>query len=143
MQLLFQIVRDALCSKASGKEILEEYKKTSTISDVTRRKMVNILVADMVEYHGRVPPVNVRNLYALGITTLFPKLSDPDSKNGYIDQDFSMIFGEEVSGKFLSKWPTFFKPRVIADCCKNLTPSPVVDELLLSAQQESDDGGKC
>ncbi|KAG9272531.1 hypothetical protein AMEX_G13540 [Astyanax mexicanus] len=31
----------------------------------------------------RVPPVNVRNLYALGITTLFPKLSDPDSKNGY------------------------------------------------------------
>lgn len=60
-----------------------------------------------------------------------------------IDQDFTMIFGEEVSGKFLSKWPTFFKPRVIADCCKNLTPSPHVDELLLSAQQESDDGGKC
>ncbi|XP_076879167.1 uncharacterized protein LOC143527764 [Brachyhypopomus gauderio] len=204
--------------------------------------MVNILVADMVESHGRVPPVNVRKLNALGITTLFPKLSDPDSKNGYsgsgylswrlktvqrtsaqdhkksnttfqegpktprnihsdekqltgdecreaismmkhssdtilvknkmkatfqhrqrviqdpdsastvldlfprfldtpglIDQDFSMIFGEEVSVKFLSKWPTFFKPRVIADCCKNLTPSPHV-ELLLSAQQESDDG---
>ncbi|XP_069381497.1 uncharacterized protein [Paralichthys olivaceus] len=212
--------------------------------------MVNILVADMVESHGRVPPVNVRILYALGITTLFPKLKDPDSKNGYehfydhqsgsgylawrlktvqrnsaqdskkskttfqegpktprsirsdekqltgaecreaisvmkhssdtalvknkmkatfqhrqkvvqdpdtastvldlfprfldtpglIDQDFTMIFGEEVSGKFLSKWPTFFKPRVITDCCKNLTPSPHVDELLLSAQQESDDG---
>ncbi|KAL6467115.1 hypothetical protein MHYP_G00249190 [Metynnis hypsauchen] len=243
-------VRAALCSKPGGKEILEEYEKTSTISDVTRRKMVNILVADMVESHGRVPPVNVRNLYALGITTLFPKLSDPDSKNGYehfydhqsgfgylawrlktvqrtsaqdrkkskttfqegpktprnihsnekqltgdecreaisvmkhssdtilvknkmkatfqhrqrviqdpdsastvldlfprfldtpglIDQDFSMIFGEEVSVKFLSKWPTFFKPRVIADCCKNLTPSLHVDELLLSAQQESDDG---
>ncbi|XP_063078295.1 uncharacterized protein LOC134468284 [Engraulis encrasicolus] len=241
-------VRAVLCSKPGGKEILEEYKKTSTISDVTRRKMVNMLMADMVENHG-VPPVNVRNLYALGITTLFPKLSDPDSKNGYehfylhqsgsgylawrlktvqrtsaqdhkkskttfqegpktprsihsdekqltgdecreaistmkhssdtilvknkmkatlqhrqriiqnpesastvldlfprfldtpglIDQDFSMIFGEEVSGKFLSKWPTFFKPRVIADCCKNLTPSPLVDELLLSAQQESDD----
>ncbi|XP_063048691.1 uncharacterized protein LOC134442452 [Engraulis encrasicolus] len=243
------IVRAALCSKPSGKEILEEYEKASTLSDVTRRKMVNILVADMVEYHGRVPQVNVRNLYALGITTLFPKLSDPDSKNGYehfydhqsgsgylawrlktvqrtsaqdrkkskttfqegpktprsihsderqltgeecreailamkhssdailvrnkmkatfqhrqrviqdpesastvlnlfprfldtpglIDQDFSMIFGEEVSGKFLSKWPTFFKPRVIADCCKNLTPSPHVDELLLSAQHKSDD----
>ncbi|XP_063043022.1 uncharacterized protein LOC134437461 [Engraulis encrasicolus] len=241
-------VRAVLCSKPGGKEILEEYKKTNTITDVTRRKMVNILVADMVENHG-VPPVNVRNLYALGITTLFPKLSDPDSKNGYehfydhqsgsgylawrlktvqrtsaqdhkkskttfqegpktprsihsdekqltgdecreaistmkhssdtilvknkmkatfqhrqriiqnpesastvldlfprfldtpglIDQDFSMIFGEEVSGKFLSKWPTVFKPRVIADCCKNLTPSPLVDELLLSAQQESDD----
>lgn len=52
MQLLFQNVRAALCSKPGGKEILEEYKKTSTISDVTRRKMVNILVADMVESHG-------------------------------------------------------------------------------------------
>ncbi|XP_069388057.1 uncharacterized protein [Paralichthys olivaceus] len=243
-------VRVALYSKPGGKEIFKEYEKTSAISDVTRRKMVNILVADMVESHGRVPPVNVRILYALGITTLFPKLKDPDSKNGYehfydhqsgsgylawrlktvqrnsaqdskkskttfqegpktprsirsdekqltgdecreaisvmkhssdtalvknkmkatfqhrqkvvqdpdtastvldlfprfldtpglIDQDFTMIFGEEVSGKFLSKWPTFFKPRVITDCCKNLTPSPHVDELLLSAQQESDDG---
>lgn len=31
-----------------------------------------------------MPPVNVRILYALGITTLFPKLRDPDSKNGYV-----------------------------------------------------------
>jgi len=59
-----------------------------------------------------------------------------------IDQDFTMLFGEEVSGKFLAKWPTFFKPRVIADC-KNLPRSAHVDELLFSAQQESDDGGKC
>ncbi|KAM3599323.1 uncharacterized protein V6R79_003644 [Siganus canaliculatus] len=243
-------VRVALYSKPGGKEIIKEYEKTGSISDVTRRKMVNILVADMVESHGRIPPVNVRILYALGITTLFPKLKDPDSKNGYehfydhqsgsgylawrlktvqrnsaqdskktkttfqegpktprsirsdekqltgdeckeamsvmklsndatvvkkkmkatfqhrqtvvqdpgsastvldlfprfldtpglIDQDFTMIFDEEVSGKFLSKWPTFFKPRVIADCCKNLTATPHVDELLLSAQQECDDG---
>lgn len=28
--------------------------------------------------------MNVRILYALGITTLFPKLKDPDSKNGYV-----------------------------------------------------------
>ncbi|KAF3859067.1 hypothetical protein F7725_021466, partial [Dissostichus mawsoni] len=50
-----------------------------------------------------------------------------------------MLFGEEVSGKFLAKWPTFFKPRIIADC-KNLPGSLHVDELLLSARQESDDG---
>lgn len=59
-----------------------------------------------------------------------------------IEQDFTMLFGKEVSGKFLAKWPTFFKPRIIADC-KNLPGSLHVDELLLSAQQESDDGGKC
>lgn len=59
-----------------------------------------------------------------------------------IDQDFTMLFGEEVSGKFLAKWPTFFKPRVIVVAAKNLAPSPQVNELLLSAQQQSDDGGK-
>lgn len=59
-----------------------------------------------------------------------------------IDQDFNMLFGDEVTGKFLAKWPTFFKPRIIAEC-KNLPQSVHVDDLLLSAQQESDDGGKC
>ena len=59
-----------------------------------------------------------------------------------IDQDFTMLFGEEVSGKFLAKWPTFFKLRIIAEC-KNLPLSVHLDELLLSDQQESDDGGKC
>lgn len=53
-----------------------------------------------------------------------------------------MPFGEEVSGKFLAKWSTFFKLRIIADR-KNRPQSAHVDELLLSAQQESDDGGKC
>ncbi|XP_067456161.1 uncharacterized protein [Thunnus thynnus] len=45
--------------------------------------MVNILVADMVESHGGVPPVNVRIFYTLGITSLFPNLKDLDSNNGY------------------------------------------------------------
>lgn len=58
-----------------------------------------------------------------------------------IDQDFTMLFGGDVSGKFLAKWPTFFKPRVIADC-KNLPQSAHIDELLLSAQQKSDDDGQ-
>lgn len=54
MQLSFQNVRVALYSKPGGKEIFKEYEKTNAISDVTRRKMVNILVADMVESHGQV-----------------------------------------------------------------------------------------
>ncbi|KAK5910698.1 hypothetical protein CgunFtcFv8_004937 [Champsocephalus gunnari] len=37
----------------------------------------------MVESHGRIPPAHVRITYALGITTLFPNLKDPDSKNDY------------------------------------------------------------
>ncbi|KAK7138520.1 hypothetical protein R3I94_013980 [Phoxinus phoxinus] len=45
--------------------------------------MVNLLVADMMEVHGRIPPTHVRTKYAVGITTLFPNLSDPYSGNGY------------------------------------------------------------
>ncbi|XP_062309209.1 uncharacterized protein LOC134038860 isoform X1 [Osmerus eperlanus] len=243
------IVNAALHSKPDGDQIIKEYEKTKSLSDGTRRRMINMLVADMVESHGRIPPVNIRSTYALGITTLFPNLKDPDSKNGYehfydhqsgsgylawrlktvqrnsaqeikksrssfqdgpkthrsmhspvrqlsgdecneaisvmrhssdttlvqdkmratfqkrqkvvqdpatastvldlfprfldtpglIDQDFNMLFGDEVTGKFLAKWPTFFKPRIIAEC-KNLPQSVHVDDLLLSAQQESDDG---
>ena len=40
-----------------------------------------------------------------------------------------MMFGDEVSGKFLAKWPTYFKPKVIAEC-KTLPPNPHVEELL-------------
>lgn len=58
-----------------------------------------------------------------------------------VDQDFTMLFvGEEVSAKFLAKWPT--KPRIIKDC-KNLSQSTELDELLISAQRYSDEGGKC
>jgi len=38
----------------------------------------------------RIPPVNIRSMYALGITTLFPNLKDPDSKNGYASIDINI-----------------------------------------------------
>ncbi|KAK7910208.1 hypothetical protein WMY93_014892 [Mugilogobius chulae] len=251
-----ETVKTALLSKPGGAQIFKEYDQRKCLSDSSRRKMVNTLVADMVETHGSsmfaflqgVPPVNVRILYALGIVTVFPNLRDPESKNGYehfydhqsgsgylawrlktvqrnskknlkrvkttflegpksprqmrssvqqlagdeckeamsmmrhsadskvvkekmmatfqhrqtmlqdpatassvldhfprfldtpglIDQDFIMLFGEEVSGKFLSKWPTFFKQRVVAEC-KNLPANTHVSELLLSVQ-DTDDG---
>ncbi|XP_037387943.1 uncharacterized protein LOC119263450 isoform X2 [Pygocentrus nattereri] len=244
------IVKVALHSKPGGDQIFQEYHKTSGLSDGTRRKMVNILVADMVEGHGRIPPVNVRISYALGIITLFPHLKDLDSVNGYehyydpqsgsgylawrlktvqrssasegksgstssykggpkthrempvcgeqlsgdeckeamslmnhspdktvvkdkmkatfkhrqklvhdpektsvildlfprfldttglVAQDFTLLFGEEVSGRFLAKWPTIFKPKIIADC-KTIPSNSHVDDLLALAFQESDHG---
>lgn len=48
----FQIVKAALHSKPGGDQILKEYEKTNCLADSTRRRMVNILVADMVESHG-------------------------------------------------------------------------------------------
>ncbi len=46
-----------------------------------------------------------------------------------------MLFGDDISSKFIAKWPTFYKPRIIADC-RNLQPGAHVDELL-SALEES------
>ncbi|XP_058874475.1 uncharacterized protein LOC131725055 isoform X2 [Acipenser ruthenus] len=238
-----------LDSKAGGEKIFLEFAKTNSLSDSTRRLLVNMLVADMIEKHGRVPPSSVRTKHALGIVTLLPYLKDPDSSNGYehycdaesgsgylawriktvqrntshgtkkrsmstyqdgpkakrashstveqltgdecreaiyvlqhstdeslvkekmratfkhrqnivqdpeksstilgvfprfldipglIDQDFTMLFGEDASGKFLAKWPTLFRPRVITDC-KNLPPSAHLEALLSSVQHDSDD----
>ncbi|KAL2086018.1 hypothetical protein ACEWY4_017077 [Coilia grayii] len=242
------LVYVALLQKPGGEEVVKEYNKTNGLSDHSRRKLVNILVADMIESHGRIPPVNVRITYALGIVTLFPNLKDKASPTGYehyynpqsgqgylayrlktvqrntasdskkmfksvhqgglktlretssseqlsgnecneamsmmkhttdqvavkekmkatfkhrqqllrdpdqsalilhfprfldtpglIDQDFTMLFGENVSGKFIAKWPTFYKPRIIT-IGKGLRPGLHLDDLL-SAQEASNDYG--
>ncbi|XP_035989552.1 uncharacterized protein LOC118561534 [Fundulus heteroclitus] len=64
---------------------------------------------------------------------VFPRLLDV---TGLIDQDFTMMFGEEVSGRFLAKWPTFFKPRILAECRKLTSNEHIGD--LLSVQQDTD-----
>ncbi|KAJ8000805.1 hypothetical protein DPEC_G00184130 [Dallia pectoralis] len=246
------MISGILNSKPGGDMVFQEYVKTGGLAESTRRLMVNIIVADMMENHGRTPPSNVRTNYALGIVTLFPYLRDPESEHGYekyydaasgsgyltwriktvgrntscktknkknkstyqngpmvqrsstvsvgqlsggecveaitqlqhtadeelvnekmkrtfqyrqalvhdpersstvldvfprfldtpglINQDFTMLFGDVVSGTFLAKWPTFFKPRVIADC-KTLPSSEPIEHLLSSAQQELNDYG--
>ncbi|XP_073349133.1 uncharacterized protein [Pagrus major] len=243
-----QKVEAALRSNPKGEEIFKEYNKMKMLSDSTRRQMVNILIADMTESYGRIPPTSVRTTYALGIVTLFPYLQDPYSKNGYehyydpeantgylawrlktvqrnsfdgsnrlsrpdlqdspttyreslltgqqlfaeecsealsvirystdhsvvkekmratfdhrqklvhdhdatssvldvfprfldvpglIDQDFSMMFGDEVSGKFLAKWPSFFKQKVIKEC-QSLPHNQYVEELLAALDPEAE-----
>ncbi|XP_039623947.1 uncharacterized protein LOC120538626 [Polypterus senegalus] len=77
------MVYATLNGKPGGDKIFHEYEKTKSLSDSTRRQLVNILVADMVEVHGRVPPQSVHIKYAQGIVALFPYLEDPFSKNGY------------------------------------------------------------
>ncbi|XP_065119095.1 uncharacterized protein [Paramisgurnus dabryanus] len=244
------MVNEVLMSKPGGAKIMFEYSKTQTLSDSTRRQLVNMLVADMIEVYGRAPPQTVRTKYALGIVSVFPYLEDPYSKNGYehfydassgtgylawrlktvqrnthigekhrpespdtsngplserepfstteqltgdeyreaisvmkhtsddtvimekmkatfqyrqsmarnpqmsqdvldlfprfldtpglIKQDFSMLFGEVISEKFLAKWSTFFKPKVINEA-KGLSTNYHIEELIRDAQHESDD----
>lgn len=53
-----------------------------------------------------------------------------------------MMFGDEVSGKFLAKWPSYFKPKVIAES-QSLPSSLYVDELRAAFDPETEnDYGK-
>lgn len=44
-------VESVLRSKSGSEEVLQEYHTTETPSDDARRKMVNILVANMIDNH--------------------------------------------------------------------------------------------
>ncbi|XP_056287411.1 uncharacterized protein LOC130204607 [Pseudoliparis swirei] len=68
------------------------------------------------------------------VLDVFPRFLDTP---GLIDQDFAMMFGEEASGRFLAKWPTFFKPRILENC-KNSNENV---EDLLSGHHSSDASG--
>ncbi|XP_060738774.1 uncharacterized protein LOC132854414, partial [Tachysurus vachellii] len=77
-----KLVETILVQKPGVERIINEYNRTKSLGDETRRKMV-ILAADMTEKNGTSPPRQVKEKYARGIVTLFPYLSDPFSKNGY------------------------------------------------------------
>lgn len=51
-----------------------------------------------------------------------------------------MMFGEEVAGRVLSRWPTFFKSKVVADWT-NMANHEHVEELL-SVHENSDRPGE-
>ncbi|XP_014833635.1 PREDICTED: uncharacterized protein LOC106911361 [Poecilia mexicana] len=77
------LVESILNNKPGGERIMKEYNRSKCLTDETRRKMVNILAADMTEKNGTSPPREVKEMYARGIVSLFPYLSDPFSRNGY------------------------------------------------------------
>ncbi len=46
------MVEDVLKFKSGGEAVLQEYQETETLTDATRRQMINILVAHMIDTHG-------------------------------------------------------------------------------------------
>ncbi|XP_059213204.1 uncharacterized protein LOC131991716 isoform X2 [Centropristis striata] len=78
-----KLIEAVLGTSSGGEEVLQEYHTTQTLTDATRRKLVNIIVAHMIDKHGQLPTKAVREEYALGIVTAFPSLKDPYSKKGY------------------------------------------------------------
>ncbi|XP_055020242.1 uncharacterized protein LOC110172807 [Boleophthalmus pectinirostris] len=68
---------------------------------------------------------------------VFPRFLDTP---GLIEQDFSLLFGDEISEKFISKWPLHFKPKVISECQK--IPNLYTCELL-SSLESSPESEQC
>ncbi|XP_054622280.1 uncharacterized protein LOC129174356 [Dunckerocampus dactyliophorus] len=69
------------------------------------------------------------------LSSVFPSFLDVA---GLIDQDFSMMLADEVSQRFLAKWSTVFKTKVLADC-KTLPQKQNIDELLSGTEPQPDD----
>ncbi|KAK7929678.1 hypothetical protein WMY93_006073 [Mugilogobius chulae] len=78
-----EMVENALKGKPGGQDILEEYKSEKSLSHRSRRQLVNLIVSEMTERHGRMPSRKQKENYALGIITAFPSLRDPFSQKGY------------------------------------------------------------
>ncbi|KAL4008953.1 hypothetical protein ACER0C_002805 [Sarotherodon galilaeus] len=74
------LIETVLRSKSGGDEVKQEYQATNTMKDATRRQMVNILVAHMIDSHGHLPPKAVREEFVM----LFPSLKYPYADKGYI-----------------------------------------------------------
>uniref|UniRef100_A0A8P4G284 Uncharacterized protein n=1 Tax=Dicentrarchus labrax TaxID=13489 RepID=A0A8P4G284_DICLA len=130
------MIEDILKKQPGGERIMNEYARTKSLTDSRRQDMVKILVAHVTNEHGTSPSRKVKEDYAKGITTLFPYLADPRSKFGYIEQDFSLMFGDATSAKFLEKWPTVYKRRVL-DQSRGLTQTAELQDLFQNSESTS------
>lgn len=54
-----------------------------------------------------------------------------------MEHDFVMMFGEDVSDKFLEKWTAMFKKKIIQQCRK-LPSTSELEDLLLAADTPED-----
>ncbi|CAL8269938.1 unnamed protein product [Arctogadus glacialis] len=143
------LVESALAKKPGGDRIVKEYNRTKGLTDSSRRQMVNILAADMTETHGMAPPrhqkmkitFEYRRRIVLDeekssdVLTEFPRFRDV---KGLVEQDFILQFGEDVAAKFLERWPTTFKQKIIQQS-KALPTTSELEELIYCAEATSNE----
>ncbi|KAJ8346761.1 hypothetical protein SKAU_G00281620 [Synaphobranchus kaupii] len=67
---------------------------------------------------------------SVDILSTFPRFLDT---KGLVDQDFTLLFGDETSSNLLQKWDVYFKPNVIKEA-KRLTQTPELGRLVQSAE---------
>ncbi|KAK2860999.1 hypothetical protein Q7C36_005165 [Tachysurus vachellii] len=109
----FLLVETILVQKPGGERIINEYNRTkslgtkqggkwSTSWQLTLQKRMGNLHDHYLVDICTSPPRQVKEKYARGIVTLFPYLSDPFSKNGYVQNIIMMVkavLGQKRPGK--------------------------------------------
>lgn len=78
---IFESVETFLVQKPDGERIINEYKRTKSLGDERRRKMVNILTADMTEKNGsslfKFMHLNALNAKTVKISFFYCSTSPP------------------------------------------------------------------
>ncbi|CAL8258127.1 unnamed protein product [Arctogadus glacialis] len=69
------------------------------------------------------------------IFTTFPRFLDI---TGMIVQDFSLMFGDDISAKFLEKWPTHYRQKVLEQT-RGLTQTSDLEDLLHNAESTTEE----
>ncbi|KAM9385553.1 uncharacterized protein KZ484_007049 [Pholidichthys leucotaenia] len=70
------------------------------------------------------------------ILDVFPRFLDTPA---LMDQDLSMMFGNEVSERFVARCPSYFKPKVVEEC-RSLPANLYVTELVEAFDPEAENG---
>ncbi|XP_026005745.1 uncharacterized protein LOC113010752 [Astatotilapia calliptera] len=141
------LIEKILTTKPGGEHIIQEYAKTKSLTDATRRQMINILAAEMTEAHGHSADedtirekMKATFIYrhsmvsddknAADVFIVFPRFLDTP---GLIEQDFRLLFDEVTANKFLERWPIDLKSKIVKES-HGLVPTSELLELMCNAE---------
>ncbi|XP_061922955.1 uncharacterized protein LOC133662807 isoform X1 [Entelurus aequoreus] len=93
-----QLVKSILTKKSGGEYIINKYNRTKSLTDESRRKLVNILAAEMTEKNGTSPSRQVKEMYAQGIV----KSCSPTSETHFPRMAMNIFM---IATVVLGTWP--------------------------------------
>ncbi|XP_070819470.1 uncharacterized protein [Chaetodon trifascialis] len=121
-----QFVPETVLSEDECKEAIALMKHSADDEDTIKKKMKLTFDFRRNVIHDPQQSSNV--------LSVFPRFKDV---KGLVEQDFVLMFGEDILGKFLEKWTTTFKKKIIQQCRK-LPSTSELEDLLLAADPPED-----
>lgn len=85
--IYLQIIKEAILENPCGEDIFEEYSTKGFLNDISRRRVINIVVNQMLLFKEKLRrPLTIEDKceFAKSIIEIFPKLKDPETQLGYV-----------------------------------------------------------